>query len=50
MRSRLWIFLHHVLAHPLMLVLPCGWGNAFHDWTADRAWPSSPTGSEAKDE
>lgn len=41
-----WVFAHHLIAHPLMLVLPCAWGNAFHNWTAERAWPAVPSNSE----
>jgi hypothetical protein len=37
MTKRLWMFVHNVVAHPLMEVLPRRWGDAFHDWTAKKA-------------
>ena len=36
----IWRIVHHLVAHPLMLVLPEHWGNALHDWTADKGWPT----------
>lgn len=36
---RLWQIAHHLIAHPLMVVLPDRWGTWFHDETAKRAWP-----------
>ena len=41
MRKRFRLVIHHLAAHPLMLVLPERWGNALDDWTAARAWPES---------
>ncbi|WP_158627678.1 hypothetical protein [Corallococcus sp. AB038B] len=38
LRARLWRFVHNVVAHPLMEVLPEAWGDALHDWTARRAF------------
>ncbi len=34
----MWRFVHNFIAHPLMSILPGRWGNAIHDWTADRAF------------
>lgn len=43
---RFWRFVHNVIAHPLMEVLPERVGTWFHDETARRAWEDSePTGS-----
>lgn len=38
MKRRLWRFVHNVVAHPLMEVLPDRWGDALHDWTATKAF------------
>ncbi len=35
---RFWAIVHNAVAHPLMVVLPRQWGDALHDWTADRAF------------
>lgn len=35
---RLWRFVHNVVAHPLMEVLPERWGEWLHDETARRAF------------
>ena len=37
MQQRLWVIVHHVIAHPLM-ALGTRWGDRFHDWTAEKAW------------
>lgn len=34
----LWSVIHNLIAHPLMVLLPRRWGDAFHDWTADKAF------------
>lgn len=33
-----WGIVHHVIAHPLMAVLPRKQGYKFHDWTAKKAY------------
>jgi len=38
MNARLWRFVHNVIAHPLMEVLPDKWGDWLHDSTAERAF------------
>lgn len=42
MKMNLWVFVHHVIAHPLVGLLGGHLGTgAFHDWTAERAWPDA---------
>lgn len=36
--QRFWQFVHNVVAHPLMEVLPTRVGDRFHDWTAQKAF------------
>lgn len=38
MKRRFWRFIHNVVAHPLMEVLPEKMGDRLHDWTADKAF------------
>ena len=43
-----WSVVHNAIAHPLLVVLPTRWGNALHDWTAERAWPATqPSSTES---
>ena len=35
---RLWRFIHNVVAHPLMEILPMKWGDWLHDTTAEKAF------------
>lgn len=39
----IWRLIHHIVAHPLMLVLPERIGTAFHDWTGKKGWPEETT-------
>ena len=36
-------FIHNCIAHPAMFFLPEKYGTAFHDWTAEKAWPPKYT-------
>lgn len=45
--TRLWLIIHHCVAHPLMVVLPRAWGDALHDWTATYAFPEEAPNGEA---
>jgi hypothetical protein len=37
-KRRVWRFIHNMLAHPLMELLPEKAGDWFHDWTANKAF------------
>lgn len=32
-------FTHNAIFHPLMVLIPFGWGTRLHDWNADGVWP-----------
>ena len=36
--NRIWQFVHNVIAHPLMELLPESLGTRFHDWTGEKAF------------
>ena len=36
---KIWELIHHLVAHPLMVILPKKLGTKFHDYTALRAFP-----------
>lgn len=47
MKARLWRFLHNVVVHPLMEVLPATWGDYLHEKTALKAFsPDKPSDTE----
>jgi len=48
MRQRAWRFIHNVVAHPLMEVLPERFGDWFHDWTAARAFIPQQVSDDAR--
>lgn len=39
MRQKFWGIVHNLIAHPL-LIFETSWGDRFHDWTAEKAWPA----------
>jgi len=38
MKRRFWRFVHNVVAHPLMEIIPEKMGDDLHDWTAKLAF------------
>lgn len=40
--ARVWRFIHNVVAHPLLEVLPAHWGAILHDATAMKAFGNRP--------
>lgn len=45
MKARVWRFIHNVVVHPLMEVLPQRWGDYLHDVTGQKAFgkPTDPS-------
>ena len=37
-------FTHNAIFHPLMAILPFGWGTRIHDWNAEWVWPDPDKG------